>query len=77
MRTESEYTIQSESFQGIYSFEALLKHQGLKFKSKVRQLGPEECYLRMDLTMVISNDMITEVEELLHEIAEKTGVRIE
>jgi len=71
------YTITSVSHMELYLFEYNLKQEHVKFKTKLHQFCPESPYLRMDVTINTSPDMVKEVEELIFEIAKKSGARVE
>ncbi len=76
MRTRNTYKF-SGSVNTIEKLRQGLINEHLKFTVSFISSSPCQTYCDLWLTLNISNDMITEVEELLHEIAEKTGVRIE
>ena len=76
MRTKKTYKLHGSS-HSLDCFSERLDMENLKFKETFKAC---DCYGEsgeLHIEINISKDMITEVEELLHELAKKTGVRIE
>ena len=71
---KKEYIIKAFSGMKMYEFELRLKDQLIKFKL----LPIKHDLLTVNkLLLNISPDMVSEVEELIMEIAEKSGVKVE
>ena len=76
MRTEKVFRVTSSGNRQV-NFNKGLKFNHLRYQLISGKVYDGIDYCTLFYKFVISNDMITEVEELLHEIAVKTGVRIE
>ena len=76
MRTTRKYTLLGTELE-LDKFLDKLSLQGIRYKEELKESETFCNNGELSVSINMSDDMITEVEELLHEIAEKTGVRIE
>ena len=72
------YFIYTDDLSNINKFIKELKYQGLRYKYQKEIIrDPNSFNAGIRFTFIISPDMVSEVEELIMEIAEKSGVKVE